>query len=153
MNKIIYTAAAGICSMILSLGITQPTAAALFSQCDNYINIHQSPYIQSTIVGYIYNDSIATILEEGQEDWIKIQSGNVIGWVSKIYFIEADESTKGYTVAKIHPEDLYVRTAPNKDANIYMKGRKFSVLNIKMVGFLLFQKMNFMVLLMLNMLN
>ena len=119
MNKIIYTAAAGICSMILSLGITQPTAAALFSQCDNYINIHQSPYIQSTIVGYIYNDSIATILEEGQEDWIKIQSGNVIGWVSKIYFVEADESTKGYTVAKIHPEDLYVRTAPNKDANIY----------------------------------
>ena len=119
MNKIIKHAAAGACSIILGLGCAQP-ASALFAQCDNYINVRKEPYIQSSIVGYIYNNNIADIMEEeNDQGWIKIKSGNVVGWCDSQFFVQDIPESEKYTVAIIHPQDLSVYIQPDKESTIY----------------------------------
>ena len=119
MNKIIKYAAAGFCSIALVLGSTKPVAAETFIQCDNYINIHQDAYLQSPIVGYIYDDNIIENIQQEKEGWIKITSGNVEGWINKDFITESEATSKGYTVAVIHPENLSVYTSPDKNSTIY----------------------------------
>ena len=119
MNKIIKNAAIGLCSIILGLSMTQPVTAATFIQCDNYVNMHSQAYLESTVVGHIPNDSIVQSIEDEKEGWIKINSGGVQGWINKKYIVEDDVLSRGYTVAKIHPESLAVYAAPDKNSTRY----------------------------------
>ena len=114
-NKIV--AAAGLCGIILGLGIFQPAAAELYVQSDTIVQIHQQPYSQSAIVGYIRDNNVAELQDKGRQGWIKIKSGDVIGWVDKNYFTE--QQPDGYTVAKIHPDELPVYIDPDKNSTVY----------------------------------
>ena len=119
MNKIIKCAAVGFCSTVLVLGSVKPVAAETFVQCDNYINIHQDAYLQSPVVGYIYDDNIIENIQQEKDGWIKITSGSVEGWIDKNFITESESMLKGYTVAIIHPENLSVYISPDKDSTIY----------------------------------
>ena len=113
-----YIAGIGLCSIILDLCTIKPNAAN-FIQCNEYVNIRQNPYIQATIVGYIYNDNIIQNIQQEKQGWVKIKSGNIEGWINKQFIIQDNTNTKGYTVAKIHPEALSVYIAPNKESTVY----------------------------------
>lgn len=113
-----YMAGIGLCSIILDLYTIKPNAAN-FIKCNEYVNIRQNPYIQSAIVGYIYNDNIIQNIQQEKQGWIKIKSGAVEGWISKQFVIQDNTNNKGYTVAKIHPKTLSVYIAPKKDSIIY----------------------------------
>lgn len=120
MNKLQKYAAIGLCSIGLELCNIIPTAAATFIQCDSYVNVHVEPYLQSSLVGYMYNDNLIEEILEEQQGWIKIKSGNVQGWISKEYTIQSNSMFKnGYTIAKIHPKSLTVYTAPDKKSTPY----------------------------------
>ena len=112
-------AGAALCSIGLGIMMSFPTPAENFIQCDTYVNVHSDSYLQSSIVGYMYNDNLIEEIYEEKEGWIKIKSGNVEGWINQSFVIEQQPSEKGYTVAKIHPDSLTVYAAPDSSSTPY----------------------------------
>ena len=92
------------------------------SQVSNYVNVRSLPSTDGDIVGKIYNDCAATILEvEG--DWYKIESGNVQGYIKSEYFITGDEAEAaaircGYVNATVTADTLNVRDGQGTDCTL-----------------------------------
>ena len=67
------------------------------SQVSNYVNVRTEPNTTSDVVGKIYNNCAATILDtvdgEGGK-WYRIQSGTVNGYIKAQYFITGAEAEK-----------------------------------------------------------
>lgn len=61
----------------------------------NYVNVRTEPNTDSEVVGKMYDDSVAQILSiigEGEEEWFKIISGNVEGFIKSEFFIYGEEA-------------------------------------------------------------
>ena len=95
------------------------------SQVSNYVNVRTEPNTTSDVVGKIYNNCAATILDtvdgEGGK-WYRIQSGTVNGYIKAQYFITGAEAEKkarevGTTYAKVaHTATLRLRQEPNLES-------------------------------------
>lgn len=95
------------------------------SQVTDYVNIRQQPTTNSAIVGKIYNNCAATILEtvEGEGGtWYRIQSGTVNGFIKAQYFITGEEAERlaqsiGREFVTINTDSLRLREQPNLTSN------------------------------------
>lgn len=56
----------------------------------NYVNIRSQADITSNVVGKLYSNGAATILEQ-EGDWVKVQSGNVTGYIMSDYLFTGSE--------------------------------------------------------------
>lgn len=91
------------------------------SQVTDYVNIREQANTSSTIVGKIYNNCAATILEtvEGEGgSWYRIQSGTVNGFIKAQYFITGDAAEKlaqsiGREFVTVSADNLRLRAEPN----------------------------------------
>ncbi len=63
----------------------------LIPKVELYLNIRSEASEESEVVGKLYIGSGATILEEGEE-WTKIESGDVVGYVKNEYTMRNDEA-------------------------------------------------------------
>lgn len=105
-----------------------------FAKVSNYVNIRRKPGEESEIVGKLYNNSAATIIEK-EGDWYKIKSGSVNGYIKADYLITGEaaqelEKKLGTRVAKVKTATLNVRKQPNTNATIITqipKGDEFEV--------------------------
>lgn len=61
------------------------------SRCYDYVNVRTEPNTESEIVGKIYDGCAATILER-VDDWYKIESGNVEGYIKAEYFVTGKDA-------------------------------------------------------------
>lgn len=95
------------------------------SQVSNYVNVRSEPNTHSAVVGKIYNNCAATILEtvDGEDGkWYKIQSGNVNGYIKAQYFITGAEAEKkarevGTTYARVaNTATLRLREEPSLES-------------------------------------
>lgn len=109
------------------------------AQVDNYVNVRAEASTESEVLGKLYNNSAATILETTDNGWYKITSGNVTGYVKCEYVVAGDEelarrvSTRYATVTTT---TLYVRTEPSTDAKILTmlpEGDDFVVIDESMI--------------------
>ena len=109
------------------------------SQVSDYVNIRQEPNTSSAIVGKIYNNCAANILEtvEGEGGaWYRIQSGTVSGYIKAQYFItgaQADAIAKeiGIECATINTAALRLRAEPNLSSDtltMLVQGAEYVVL-------------------------
>lgn len=57
-----------------------------------YLNIHADSSLSSEIVGKMYSNDVAKILQDEGGDWVKVESGKVIGYVLGDYLVEGDEA-------------------------------------------------------------
>lgn len=95
------------------------------SQVTDYVNIRQQPTTNSAIVGKIYNNCAATILEtvEGEGGaWYRIQSGTVNGYIKAQYFITGEAAERlaqsiGREFVTINTDSLRLREEPNLTSN------------------------------------
>ncbi len=96
------------------------------SQVTDYVNIREQATTDSKIVGKIYNNCAATILEtvagEGG-DWYRIQSGTVNGFIKAQYFITGEEAEKlaqsiGREFVTINTASLRLREQPDLNSNV-----------------------------------
>lgn len=90
----------------------QPTEAATepettiydtiaISQVDNYVNVRSAASTESEVIGKIYNNCAATIIENDGE-WYKIQSGNVEGYINARYFVTGEAAKqKAIEIGKV----------------------------------------------------
>lgn len=91
------------------------------AQVDNYVNVRMEPNTESEVVGKLYNNSAATILETTADGWYQITSGSVTGYVKCEYVVAGDEELAravSTRYAKVTTTTLYVRTEASTDASI-----------------------------------
>ncbi len=95
------------------------------SQVTDYVNVREAATTDSAIVGKVYNNCAATILEtvEGEDgSWYRIQSGSVNGYIKAQYFITGEEAEKlAQTIRRefvtINVDSLRLREEPNLESN------------------------------------
>ena len=91
------------------------------AQVNNYVNVRAETNTDSEVLGKLYNNSAATVLETTDDGWYKINSGSVTGYVKAEYVVTGDEelarrvSTRYATVTTT---TLYVRTEPSTESSI-----------------------------------
>lgn len=96
------------------------------SQVSDYVNIREQATTNSKIVGKIYNNCAATILEtvEGEGgSWYRIQSGSVNGFIKSQYFITGQEAEMlaqsiGREFVTVSVDNLRLREEPNLTSNV-----------------------------------
>lgn len=120
----------------------EPETAAEVSEFDGYVlpvvdvylNIREIPSTDGVIVGKLYVGAMAEIVEV-QEEWTKISSGTVEGYVSNEFIVTgkaAEEVARrdGKVTATVLEGGLRVRENPGTDAdilNIAGEGEQFEV--------------------------
>ena len=96
------------------------------SQVTDYVNIREQATTNSKIVGKIYNNCAATILEtvngEGGS-WYRIQSGTVNGFIKSEYFITGQEAETlaqsiGREFVTVSVDNLRLREEPSLTSNV-----------------------------------
>jgi cell wall-associated NlpC family hydrolase len=92
------------------------------AQVTYYVNMRSEPNEESEIVGKIYNNSAATILET-EGDWFLVKSGTVTGYIKSEYFITGDDAEAlarevGTRIAKVNTTTLKVRNDASLDATV-----------------------------------
>lgn len=86
------------------------------------VNVRTEPSADAELAGVLYSDCGGTVLEKG-EGWTKIESGNIVGWVSDEYLSFGDEAQEkldenGKQVMVIETTHLRVREEPNTDSEV-----------------------------------
>lgn len=94
-----------------------------FANVDNYVNVRNQPSTEGEIVGKIYDGAVAQILSlAGENDeWYKIVSGNVEGYIKAEFFLRGEEAVsvmdKYITqYAKVIADKLNVRKEPSVES-------------------------------------
>ena len=107
---------------------------------ESYVNVRSEPSAESEILGKIYSDCAATILEtvEGEDgSWYYIESGSVTGYIKAKYFLTGEDAEKraaeiGKIFGRINAGGLRLRTEPSVESDIITslwEGEIYSVLD------------------------
>ncbi len=107
-----------------------------FAKVSNYVNIRSDANESSEILGKLYNNCAATIIEE-KNGWYKIQSGSVKGYIKGDYLVTGEEAVKvakavGNRVITVMTTTLKVREKNSQDARVVDlvgEGDNFKVLD------------------------
>lgn len=105
---------------------------------DNYVNVRSNPNTESDIVGKIYNNCAATILENDGE-WYKIESGNVQGYIKAQYFVTGEAAKElalsvGKVFATVNTMTLNVREGQGTDTPILTQLPEGEVFDVEQYG-------------------
>lgn len=90
------------------------------AQVDSCVNIRSVASTDGEVLGKIYNNSVATVLGEGN-GWYKITSGSVTGYVKADYMVVGDEGlikSVGRRYAIVNTMTLKVRTEANTECEV-----------------------------------
>ncbi len=106
------------------------------AKVDTYVNIRKKPNTESKVVGHIYGNCSAKIIDR-VDGWYKIQSGNVIGYTKADYFLTGTDAEEyafnnGYVLARCNVEGLYVRKKKSTNSKILTmiaNGEKYAVVD------------------------
>ncbi len=85
----------------------------VMSNVTNTLQVRQEPDDESMVVGKLYKDCGAVVLER-DNGWTKFKSGSLIGWAKDeyLYFGEeakAEAARVGYSIAVVESDAIYVR--------------------------------------------
>jgi cell wall-associated NlpC family hydrolase len=112
--------------MVLSFAPASSAQSAVnnlaFADVEDYVNIRIKPDEGSEILGKLYKDSAATILEEN-EDWYKVKSGTVTGYIKSEFLATGKDAKKlsekvGQTIATVTAKSLRVRSKASTSSKI-----------------------------------
>lgn len=100
----------------------QQESTLVMAKVNEYVNIRMDADQDAEKVGVLYKDCGGDIIEKGEE-WTKIKSGDVSGWVRNQYLYFGDEAKQlaedvGNLTAYSVTETLRIRKEPNLDAGI-----------------------------------
>ena len=114
----------------------------------NYVNVRTGPSTEYDIVGKIYNNCAATILDEVDGEggkWFLMISGNCTGYIKSEFFIvgveaEAMKEQVGIKKGRVVDDYLRVRSTPDLDTldnvvTYYRTGTEVAILELTEEGF------------------
>lgn len=91
------------------------------AQVNNYVNVRSLPNTESEVLGKLYDNSAATVLETTEDGWYRIQSGSVEGYVKAEYVVVGNEDLAravSTRYAKVMTMTLFVRNQPTTDSKV-----------------------------------
>jgi len=102
---------------------TEDFSNLVVANVTDFVYVRTEPSEDAGVAGKLYKDSVGEALEESDNGWIKIKSGNTEGYVSLEYVFTGDEAVSkakevGQRSAKVTTTTLYVRKEPNTDAEV-----------------------------------
>jgi cell wall-associated NlpC family hydrolase len=109
------------------------------AQVEIYLNIREAADADAELVGKLYHNSAATVLET-LDGWYKITSGNVTGYVSSYYVVVGDEAlckSVSKRMGTVDAEALKVRKDPSLEADVYTlwtDGKEITILDETIPG-------------------
>ncbi|NLK29373.1 MAG: C40 family peptidase [Clostridiales bacterium] len=110
-------------SVILNTQIISPYNNLGVSIADSYVNIRKEPTTESEVVGKLYRGCATDILERLEGDWVKIESGDVKGYIASNYLAigkDAEDMFDEYATkyATVTGKGVRVREAQSLDSKI-----------------------------------
>ena len=111
-------------------------AVTTIDEASGFLYVREEPTSASEWVGKLYPGGTATILEV-EEEWTRIESGEVTGWVKNDYIMngeEAHEYAKDFAtrIATVSADVLLVRSDMSKESEVLtevFKGERYLVQN------------------------
>lgn len=99
-----------------------PYTGICIAQVNDYVNVRSIPSEEGEILGKLYNESAGTVVEDCEE-WYKITSGNVTGYVKSEYVVIGKDAETlaeevGKRIATVTTETLRVRRDANTESDI-----------------------------------
>lgn len=109
------------------------TVQYVMANVDNSVNVREAAGEEASVVGKLFKNCSGTILEQA-DGWTKIESGNLIGWVSNDYLIFGEEAEAmmaevGSLKATVMTDALRIRKEAGEDAGVYRLAKKGEVLD------------------------
>lgn len=101
--------------------VTSEYADIAIAQVTDYVNIRSEANTDSEVLGKLYNNSAATVLETTEDGWYKITSGSVTGYIKSEYLVVGDEELAkevGTRYATVNTTTLYVRSEPTIESSV-----------------------------------
>lgn len=110
-----------------------PEVPVVMANVDNSVNVREEAGEDAPIVGKLFKNCSGVILDQ-TEGWTKIESGNLVGWVSNDYLIFGEDAERmmeevGSLKATIRTDALRVRKEPNEEAGVYKLVKNGDVLD------------------------
>ena len=96
-------------------------ADVAIAKVQDYVNVRAENNEDSEVLGKLYNNSAATVLETTDDGWYKISSGSVTGYEKSEYVVVGDDATvksAGRRVATVNTETLKVRTSADENSEV-----------------------------------
>ena len=96
-------------------------ADVAIAKVQDYVTVRAENNEDSEVLGKLYNNSAATVLETTDDGWYKISSGSVTGYVKSEYVVVGDDATvksAGRRVATVNTETLKVRTSADENSEV-----------------------------------
>jgi cell wall-associated NlpC family hydrolase len=96
----------------------------VIAQVNDYVNVRDLPdENEGKIIGKLYNNSVGNYIEETDNGWIKIESGNCVGYVKAEFCVTGDDAIAlaeevGTLIATVNTTTLKVREEPGLDASV-----------------------------------
>jgi cell wall-associated NlpC family hydrolase len=108
---------------ILNTKVLSPYVNLGVSVADDYVNVRSKPSTDSEVTGKLYRGCAANILDRLEGDWVKIESGDVKGYIASSFLVTGDDAESmvdkyATKKAEVDTETLNVRERPNTDAKI-----------------------------------
>lgn len=57
-----------------------------------YLNIHTDASLGSEVIGKLYSNDVAKIIQDNGGEWVKVKSGKLVGYVLGEYLVKGDEA-------------------------------------------------------------
>lgn len=118
------------------------------AQVNHSLNVRSEANEQSQIVGKLYNNCVANVLET-LDGWYKIESGSVVGYVCADYVVVGDEEVCKAAcerIATVTTNTLKLRKDPSTEAGVYTLiaiDEKLSVLDESIEGWIQVEYKNY----------
>lgn len=102
---------------------TEDFSNLVVANVSDFVYVRTEPSEEAGVAGKLYKDSVGEALEESDNGWIKIKSGNTEGYVSLEFVFTGEEAVAkakevGQRSARVTTTTLYVRKDPNTDAEV-----------------------------------
>lgn len=113
-------------STISELGIVFPDEMTedglVMVDIRNYINVRGEATVDSPKMGVMYKDCGGILLEKGEE-WSKLKSGELVGWIENSYLLFGDEAKElasdvGMTLAVVNSPSLRLHSEASYSSDI-----------------------------------
>ena len=102
---------------------TEDFSNLVVANVSDFVYVRTEASEDAEVAGKLYKDSVGEALEEPNNGWIKIKSGNTEGYVSLEFVFTGDRAVSkakevGRRSAKVTTTTLYVRQSPSTDAEV-----------------------------------
>ena len=114
---------------------------AIAANINEYLNIRESASLDSAVLGKLYKNGAATVLET-LDGWYKVTSGNVTGYIRAQYVVVGDEATciaASKRIGTVTTNSLRLRREATTDSGVrtlISGGNKVTVLDESIEGWL-----------------